>query len=180
MHVRILFVAALIALPAWAGGDSSDGHSHGAPAPVPVMVSEPRTAAATEEFEVVAALQGLHLVLYVDRFTSNEPVAKAKVEVEGAGLKGLAVEAAPGTYMMNLAAPLPAGRHALTISIEAGDTTDLLSATLETSLPPLVASEDPRYWTWRIFWSVVALVLVVSGIRLVARYNKEKAKGIQR
>lgn len=180
MHVRIFLVAALIALPVWAGGDSSDGHSHAAPAPVPVVASAPRTAAATEEFEVVAALEGLHLVLYVDRFASNEPVAKAKVEVEGAGLKGLAVEAAPGTYLLDLTAPLPPGKHALTISIEAGDTSDLLSATLETSLLPLVASENPRYWTRRIFWSVVALLLVVSGIRLVARHNREKAKGIQR
>lgn len=179
MHVRMLFVAALIAMPAWAGGDSSDGHSHAAPAPVPVMVSAPRAAAATEEFEVVAALEGLHLVLYVDRFASNEPVAKAKVEVEGAGLKAPAIEAAPGTYMVDLAAPLPPGRHALTISIEAGDTADLLSATLETSLLPVVAGEDPRYWTRRIFWSVVALVLVVSGIRLIGRYNKERSKGIQ-
>jgi hypothetical protein len=142
-----------------------------------VAVSAPRAAAATEEFEVVAALEGLHLVLYVDRFASNEPVGKAKVEVEGAGLKGLAVEAAPGTYMMDLAAPLPPGRHVLTISIETGDTADLLSATLETPLLPAITSEDPRYWTRRIFWGVVVLVLVVSGIRLVARHTSERARG---
>lgn len=179
MHVRMFFFAAFIALPVWAGGDSSDGHSHAEPAPVTVAPSAPRATAATEEFEVVAALEGLHLVLYVDRFASNEPVAKAKVEVEGAGLKGPAVEAAPGTYMVDLAAPLPPGRHALTISIEAGDIADLLSATLETSPLAAVAGEDPRYWTRRIFWSVVAIVLAVSGFRLVARYTKERSKGIQ-
>jgi hypothetical protein len=176
--MSMFFLAALIALPAWAGGDSSDGHSHAAPAPVPVTANAPRAAAATEEFEVVAALEGRHLLVYVDRFASNEPVVKARVEVEGAGLKGLAVESAPGTYVMDMATLLPPGKHALMISIEAGDTADLLTATLETSLPA-IANELERYWTKRIFWSVVALVVLVSGIRLVARHNREKAKGIQ-
>ena len=57
-HVRMIFLVTLVALPLpiWAGGDSSDGHSHAAPEPVPVSQSvTPRAVAATEEFEVVAA-----------------------------------------------------------------------------------------------------------------------------
>jgi hypothetical protein len=50
-------------------------------------LSRARAVAATEEFEVVAVLEGKNLVVYVDRFASNEPVAKARVEVEGGGLK---------------------------------------------------------------------------------------------
>ena len=174
--MSMFFLATLIALPAWAGGDSSDGHSHAAPAPVPVTVNAPRATAATEEFEVVAALEGKHLLVYVDRFASNEPVVKAKVEVEGAGLKGLAVESTPGTYVMDMATLLPPGKHALTISIEAGDTADLLGATLDTSLP-VAAAEHVHNWGERVVWSLAALLLA-SGALLIVRRNRKKAKGI--
>lgn len=175
-HVRMFFLVTLFALPSWAGGDSSDGHSHAAPAPVPVTESAPRATAATEEFEVVAALEGKQLVVYVDRFASNEPVAKAKVEIEGAGLKGLAVEAAPGTYVMDIAATLPPAKHALTISIEAGDTADLLTATLDTSLA-VVADEHVHNWGERVVWSLAALLLA-GGALLIVRRNRKKVKGI--
>ncbi len=178
-HVRMFFLVTLFALPSWAGGDSSDGHSHAAPAPVPVTESAPRATAATEEFEVVAALEGKQLVVYVDRFSSNEPVAKAKVEVEGGGLSGLAVEAAPGTYVMDIATPLPAARHALTISIEAGDSIDLLSAMLDTSLP-VVTDEHVHGWGERTVWSLAALLLLFSGALLLVRHKKRKAKGIHK
>lgn len=180
MQAGALLLATAIAFPAWAGGDASDGHTHGAPvaAPVPVTASAPRAVSATEDFEVVAILEGRHLVVYVDRFASNEPVAKAKVEVEGAGLKGLASEAAPGTYVMDLAAALPPAKHALTISIEAGDTADLLSATLDTS-QPVVAAADAHGWTRRTVWIVAALLLLAVGTLLAVRRNRRKAKGIQ-
>lgn len=177
-HVRMFFLVTFIALPAWAGGDSSDGHTHAAP-PVPAMVAPaqatPRAVAATEDFEVVAVLEGKQLVVYVDRFASNEPVAKAKVEVEGAGLKGLAGEAAPGTYVMAVAAAIAPGKHPLTISIEAGDTADLLSATLDTS-QPLVTDVAAHGWSQREVWSVAALLLLAAGALLV--YRRRKARGI--
>ena len=178
MHARALLLATVIAFPAWAGGDASDGHTHAA-APVPATVAAPlatpRAIAATEDFEVVAVLEGKQLVVYVDRFASNEPVAKAKVEVEGAGLKGLAKEAAPGTYVMDLAAALAPAKHALTISIEAGDTADLLSATLDTS-QPVVAEADAHGWTRRAVWIVAALLLLAAGALLV--FRRRKARGI--
>ena len=172
MQAGALFLAAALAFPAWAGGDASDGHTHAGqtPAPVPVTASAPRAVAATEDFEVVALLEGKHLVVYVDRFASNEPVTKAKVEVEGAGLKGLASEAAPGTYVMDLATALPPAKHALTISIEAGDSADLLSATLDTS-QPVPAHVDTFDWSRRIVW-IIAALLLAAGALLVYRRRK--------
>ena len=178
MHARALFLAAAFAFPAWAGGDASDGHTHGAPAPVPVTASAPRAVAVTEEFEVVAVLDGKQLVVYVDRFASNEPVAKAKVEVEGAGLKGLAREAAPGTYLMDVAAAIAPGKHPLTISIEAGDTADLLSATLDTS-QPAESVVHVHGWGERVVWGLAALLLLAAGALPVARRHRRKIKGIQ-
>ncbi|KAF0165758.1 MAG: hypothetical protein FD157_934 [Rhodocyclaceae bacterium] len=177
MQAGALLLATIIAFPAWAGGDASDGHTHAgsAPAPVPVTASAPRAVAATEDFEVVAILDGRHLVVYVDRFASNEPVAKAKVEVEGAGLKGFAGEAAPGTYVMDLAAALPPAKHALTISIEAGDTADLLSATLDTSQPAANNEHAHSRAEW-VVWIVAALLLLAAGALLV--FRRRKARGI--
>ncbi len=177
-QARALLLATVIAFPAWAGGDASDGHTHAesAPAPVPVMASAPRAVAATEDFEVVAVLEGKHLVVYVDRFASNEPVANAKVEVEGAGLKGLAGEAAPGTYVMAVAAAIAPGKHPLTISIEAGDTADLLSTTLDIS-PAAAGEVQVHRWGDRIVWIVAGLILLAAGALLAMR-RRNKPKGI--
>lgn len=172
----LLVIVIVIAFPAWAGGDSSDGHSHAAPAPLPTVTMSPRAAAATEEFEVVAALEGKKLVVYLDRFASNEPVTKANVEVEGGGLKGAAREIAPGTYAMDVATVMSPGRHPLTIAVEAGDTADLLTATLDIS-PAAAGEEHVHGWSERIVWIVAALLLLAAGALLAMR-RRTKSKGI--
>jgi hypothetical protein len=176
-QLNALFLGFVIALPVWAGGDSSDGHTHAAPEPVLAVAVAPRAVATTEEFEVVAVVEGTHLMVYVDRFASNEPVAKAKVEVEGAGLKGFASESAAGTYIMNLAAAIVPGKHPLTISIEAGDTADLLSATLDTSVATAAAVHVHSWSEWMV-WSVGSLVLLASGALLALRRSRRKARGL--
>jgi len=179
-HVKIFFLVTLVAfsLPVWAGGDSSDGHTHAAPAPLPVsQIVTPRAAAATEEFEVVASLEGKKLVMYVDRFASNEPVTQAKVEIEGAGLKGMASETTPGTYEFDVAMPLPPARHPLTISIEAGDSVDLLTATLDTSASA-TNEVHAHGWSERVVWGGAGALLLVTGILFAVRRHKRAKKGI--
>ena len=162
-----------VAPAAYAHGDED----HGA-APPPVTQSmAPRAVATTADFEVVAELHDKHLLVYVDRHASNEPVVGAKVEVDGAGLQGLASESAPGIYVMNLAAALPPAKHALTISIEAGDTADLLTATLDTS-QALPAETHAHYWSEWVVWSIAALLLLASIALLAARRSRQKAKGL--
>ncbi|MBK7766363.1 MAG: LPXTG cell wall anchor domain-containing protein [Sulfuritalea sp.] len=175
-QVRALLLATVIALPAWAGGDSSDGHTHAAPEPIPVVTLSPRAAAATEDFEVVAAIEGKKLVVYLDRFASNEPVTKAVVEVDGGGLKGVAGEIAPGTYTLDLATAMSPGKHPLTIAIEAGDTTDLLTTTLDIS-PAAAGEEHVHGWSERIVWIVAGLLLLAAGALLAMR-RRNKSKGI--
>lgn len=175
-QVRALLLATVIALPAWAGGDSSDGHTHAAPEPIPVVTLSPRAAAATEDFEVVAAIEGKKLVVYLDRFASNEPVTKAVVEVEGGGLKGVAGEIAPGTYALDVATAMSPGKHPLTIAIEAGDTTDLLTTTLDIS-PAAAGEEHVHGWSERIVWIVAGLLLLAAGALLAMR-RRNKSKGI--
>ena len=150
------------------------GEDHDAPAPAVSQAVAPRASAATEEFEVVAVLEEKQIVIYVDRFASNEPVAHAKIELEGAGLKGVASEVAPGTYVMDLATAIPPARHPLTISIEAGDNADLLSANLDTSLAVEHQVHVAGWSVWAV-WSIASLLLVASGALLLARRTREKA-----
>ena len=175
-HVKkfILVIFIAFALPAWAGGDSSDGHSHGAPTPAPAPISQgatPRASTATEEFDVVAALEGQNLVVYVDHFASNEPVARAKVEIEGTGFKGIASETAPGTYVLPIPSPLPPAKHALTISIESAESADLLAVTLDTSASTSVPHAAPTnsQSEWAILAVVAAALLLVSTIVFIVR-----------
>ncbi|MBL0121610.1 MAG: hypothetical protein IPP88_02395 [Betaproteobacteria bacterium] len=157
----------VLALPAM----GHEGEDHGAPPPAVSLHVAPRASAATEEFEIVVVLEDKKLVVYVDRFASNEPVTNAKVEVEGAGLKGIARDAAPGTYVMDIAAAIPPARHPLTIGIEVGDTTDLLTAVLD--IPPPTAGVEPvDRWRQRVVWIVAALLLLAGGGWFVAGRRK--------
>jgi hypothetical protein len=136
--LRILYFAmALVATPV--AGFAHGGEDHGdAPVPLPTATSAPRVQAQTSDFELVVASQGQSLLLFLDSFTSNEPVTGAQVEVQSSDLQATAIEVSPGTYRVAGTAWTLAGTHALTISVQTADTADLLSATLD--IPAIVAT----------------------------------------
>ena len=185
MKAVLFFLSALLcAAPlAWA----HDGEDHGTPSPAmgltssPPAVSQsvaPRASAKSEDFELLLVADKQALVIYLDSFASNAPVPGAKIEVDGAGLKGLAAEVAPGVYQ--LAAPaLGAGKHALTVSIETADNADLLATTLEiapgadaAALASPAANGSAHWMTWGLGGVALVLALVlglVAGIALSRR-----------
>jgi hypothetical protein len=155
---------ALFTLPAWGHGDEDHSHEGDKPAAAAAVQANPRGATASEEFELVAALEGRTLTLYLDRYASNEPVAKAQVEVESGPLKAVARETAPGVYTLpgeRLAAP---GKHALVITVQAGEVSDLLTATLVVP-PPAAAAVAPEGTSGRgwLLGGGAALLLAVTG-----------------
>lgn len=163
-----------MAFPAWSGGDSSDGHTHAAPEPLQTKASAPRAAAVSEEFEVVAVLEGKKLVLYLDRFASNEPVAGATVEIDGGGLQGVAMESSPGVYAIN-APTLTAAKHPLLISIAAGDSADLLATTLDIAPAPAGVVHAHGWSEWLV-WISAAVLGLAAGALLLIRRRRQGAK----
>lgn len=161
------FVAITLLLLSWMPPVSShDGEDHGAPPPVVSQAVLPRAVAFSEQFEMVAVLEGKRLAFYLDRFSSNEPVVGARVEVEAGSLKAVASESSPGVYALDAASIKP-GKLGLTVSIEAGENTDLLSATLEVAPPEVIrlAPGPDKRWAWL----VAALLMFAAGGWLLIR-----------
>lgn len=141
--MRWLPLLLALALPAAA----HEGHDHGTPPPASrVAQALVRASAATPEVEMVAVLEGETLKIYLDRYATNEPIAGAVVEVESAGFQAAAAALAPGAYAASAAALARPGRHALTISVQAGDLSDLLSATLQVAEPAAVPAGAGSSW----------------------------------
>lgn len=155
------------------GAFAHDGEDHGAPAPAVTQSVSPRATAASEDFEAVIVLEGKKLVLYLDRLASNEPVAGAKVEVEGAGLQGVAAETSPGVYALD-AASITAQKHALTISIEVGNSADLLSATLDAAPAVPVDIHVHSWGEWAVWYGAAALALLALALLAVRRARNGK------
>jgi len=169
--LRIFCVAVALAVPPLTS-HAHGGEDHGnAPAPAPVASAAPRAQAQSEDFELVAEVQGQGqaLVLFLDRFDSNAPVVGAQVEVDGGGPPTMAAETAPGVYRVAAGPWTQPGRHALTVSVQAGDTADLLSATLDVPAAAAAAPAAPLAvgspaTTKRSLWALAgALALAALG-----------------
>jgi cobalt-zinc-cadmium efflux system membrane fusion protein len=138
MTIRRLFAAAAIvvsiaaplAVPAFA----HEGHAHGGDEPKPVVATAaPTLETSSSEFELVAVAQGGTLLVYLDRFATNEPVNGATVEVSADEEAATAspVEGAEGVYRLQAAWLSRSGPHELTFSITSDAAADLLIGTLE-------------------------------------------------
>jgi hypothetical protein len=168
---RFILLALSLVLPlaAWGHG----GEDHGAPAGATAFVvsAAPRLSTQTDQFELVGVLEGSVLRLYLDQFGSNTPVAKAQIEVERGSWKALATEVAPAVYTVPAPALAQPGKHALTITVQAGDVTDLMDATLEVAAPSAGAFGTPHTHLWGEWavWLGVAVLALAAAVLLVAR-----------
>lgn len=178
----ILALMLALALPAAA----HDGEDHGAPGAKQALTAQqaPRAQAATELFELVAVADDARLMLYLDRFESNEPVAGAQVDVESGTLQAAATEVEPGIYQVLTDVFGRPGVHALTIDVRAGSDSDLLALTLEgaaasaPSAPSAPVSPSALVaaaaWNRPIAWGASGAALVI-GAWLVAWWRNGRA-----
>lgn len=174
-------VALLLAMPASAGGDSSDGHTHAVEAPVvsaPVRSAAPRLSSQTDQFELVGVLQGHVLTLYLDQFGTNTPVAKAQIELESGAWKGTATEVSPAVYTVSAEPLAQPGKHPLAITVQAGEDTDLMDATLEIgpASPANAGAAHTRFRLAWLVWGAAALAAAAAALVLVRRISRHRQR----
>lgn len=131
-----LVLALGLALPASAGPGHDGGHDDEAPA-LATDPAKPRFEAQSDMFEVVGILHGDELVLTLDDYATNAPVAGARIELESTEFSAVGeFRAERGDYRF-AAAPLNRpGTHPITLTVAAGEEMDLLAADLVVSEPP--------------------------------------------
>jgi hypothetical protein len=145
-------LAVVLPLSVWAHG----GEDHGEQAaPAAVTAAAPRLITHTDQFELVGVLQGQVLTLYLDVVGTNTPVAKAQMELESGTWKAVATEVAPAVYTVPAEFLAQPGKHTLAITVQAGDATDLMDATLDigqthTPAPPA------HFWSGWNVWPFAA------------------------
>lgn len=127
------------------GAHGPNGEHLDAPAAMGPAQALPRMEAQTDAFELVATLHTGKLSVLIDRFTTNEPVLGASLEVETSGHKAKATfHADLGDYTFDdtklLTLLRQPGEHALVFTLVAGAESDLLDGTLKATASTAVGS----------------------------------------
>ena len=173
--IGVMLAVLAFGLSAHAGGDGSDGHTHAAPVsvvPVPVSTALARISTQTEQFELVGVLEGQVLKLYLDQFATNVPVIQAQIEVESGAWKAVATEVSPAVYTVAAEPLARPGKHPLTITVQAGDSADLMEATLDSG-PVMAGVVRTHFWSeWAVWAGAGALLL--AGLSLVVLRRRQK------
>ncbi|MBM3528721.1 MAG: RND transporter [Alphaproteobacteria bacterium] len=111
-----------------ANGHAHEGHDHG-PQPVVQKDAAPRGEAASELLELVAVARGAELVIYLDRFGTNEPVTDATVEVETPEGQAVA-SASTGAYRLKAPWLEKPGQFDLIFTVTVGGAVDVLPVSI--------------------------------------------------
>lgn len=174
----MLFIVTLSGLPPTAVRADA-GHDHGSPAATSVVGnSVPRIEAQSDLFEIVGVVEGGSMKIFLDRYATNEPVADAKIEIEGGSLMGSAQSSPDGTYAFRHAALTQPGQFPITFTITAGTDTDLLTGEIAIADPSAAtarASDDPSRKRW---WWVGSGILLLAGITSAWWWRRQRARGI--
>lgn len=152
-----------------------EGHDDAPAAHAPAPGLAPRLAAASPDIELVAELRKDALVIYLDRFATNEPLSGATIEVEEGANRGTAVPVGEGMYQVSAPwAALP-GRHPLVFTVHAKDLDDLLNGTLEVldthGIGDRVA-QSGFTTNWMVYAAAAAVSLLVAGAFMARRMRR--------
>lgn len=174
--LRFLGVLTLCCTLALPSAFAHDGHDDGAVA-APTGERLPRFTLASEAFELVGVLDGQRLALYLDRFTSNEPVQGARIELQLGEQSHEAQPHGEGEYELLLPAALPPGEVAITATITAGDETDLLAGELHIDAPHAEAhAVATPAWRRALPWAGAAMAVLIA-VAATRRKHREPTQG---
>lgn len=122
-----------------------EGEDHGAaPAPVASGMS-PRAIATSDTLELVAVIRHGELLIYLDRFETNEPVEGANIEVETPVGPRSATAQPDAAYRVPAEWANRPGRYDLILTVTAQEVVDVLTSTLVVP-EPVTAREAQTSW----------------------------------
>ena len=180
--ISLLLTLSNLSVSQQAYAHGADDHEHAAPAGLTNQVA-PRASAQTEDFELLMVLQGRQLIVYLDRFADNQPVIDAQLELESAGLKAIAKQSSPGVYVIDLTKGWleKSGKHAFSISVEAGDLGDVMTASLE--IPELTENHEDEHEHPSVFsmwwkWLIAMVALLILATLVFAMWRRKQRSGV--
>ena len=159
---------------AWAG----EGHDHGDAPASTTGTALPRFTAVSETLELVGALDGRQLTLYLDRYADNSPVQGAQIELEIGGVKVPVQAHEHDVYEATLAEELKPGVTPVTATVISGVGTELLAGEFDLHEEAHADdAADKRAWPSIVAWaagSACAFALLVWRIRLARIARSER------
>jgi hypothetical protein len=143
------------------------GHDHGDEKPNQQQAQTlPRFYAESDLYEVVGVINGKEITLYLDRYSSNELVKGAKIEIDLDGSKISSEPHGDGEYLFRLKNKIKDQPTAITITINNDDVTDILAATIDLS-----SFEHPSLITWK---TGIKILLYFSLLMAIAYFSYRK------
>jgi RND family efflux transporter MFP subunit len=176
----LLAVSVALLAPFVFTAHAHEGHDHGPPESVTGPVA-PRVTAYSDVYQLVGILRGERLVIYLDRFATNEPVADASIAVT-VGDETAAIPAdatASGAYAITSPRFRSAGPVELVFAITDGAEDDLLVGTLTVPQDATATSRAAstigatRQWLSSLVspvWQMVLLGLATAVFSLFGSY----------
>ena len=157
----------LIALSLTIASAAHAGPGHGEEKPTTTQAqASPRFYAESDLYEAVGVINGKEITLYLDRYSSNELVKGAKVEIELEGSKISSEPHGDGEYLFRLKNKIKDQPTAITITINDDDVTDILAATIDLS-----SFERSSLITWK---SAIKILLYFSLLMAIAYLSYRK------
>ncbi|EXI66003.1 MAG: hypothetical protein AW08_02742 [Candidatus Accumulibacter adjunctus] len=101
-----------------------------APPAAAAEAARPSFEAHSELFELVGRIRDGRLTLTLDDWASNEPISGARIEIDFAGHSRIAEAEADGTYTLDATPFAAPATYPLTITVIAGEQSDLLATDL--------------------------------------------------
>ncbi|SMC29399.1 hypothetical protein SAMN02745857_03815 [Andreprevotia lacus DSM 23236] len=173
-YIQAIVLTLVLVAPLSAQAHGGEDHGDAAPAAVAGSLA-PRAQAQTELFELLATAEQGQLLIYLDRFDSNAPVADAKVEVESGSWHGTALAGPNGIFRVAAPQFKQPGTYPLVFTVQAGKDNDLIEATLTVAPTPLSAPSKPHALA---AWPIAIALLALAGIGwIVWRRMRHMQKG---
>jgi membrane fusion protein, heavy metal efflux system len=148
----VLRAAAFVTVLIGPAASAHEGHDHGEKPAATVTPTLPRVAVQSDQYELVGILKGPRLDIYLDRFSTNEPVPDARITVTTNGDEQTEADPTPnGTYTVASGKFAGSGPLEFIFDIRAKTGDDLLIGTLNLParvMAPVAGTTSPAAsWT---------------------------------